>query len=58
VQTYGLALSEPAAAYAKRLLALPAMQAWYAAGIAETWREPSHEDEVTRNATILEDLRS
>jgi glutathione S-transferase len=58
VQTYGLALSEPAAAYAKRLLALPSMQAWYAAGIAETWREPGHEDEVARNATILEDFRS
>ena len=58
VQTYGLALSAPAAAYAKRLLALPAMTAWYDAALAETWREPAHEDEITRSATIVEDLRA
>jgi glutathione S-transferase len=58
VQTYGLALSAPAAAYTKQILALPAMQAWYAAALAETWREPDHEDEVTRSAVVLEDLRS
>ena len=58
VQTYGLVLSEPSAAYAKRLLALPAMQDWYKAGIAEPWREPDHEAEVTRGAVVLEDLRA
>ncbi len=58
VQTYGLALAEPAAAYAKRLLALPAMQDWYKAAINETWRDPPHDDDVTRSADVLEDLRA
>jgi glutathione S-transferase len=57
VQTYGLSLSEPAAAYARRLLALPSMVDWYRAGIAETWREPDHEAELTHSAVIVEDLR-
>jgi glutathione S-transferase len=58
VQTYDLQLSAPAAAYAKHLLALPAMTAWYDAAIAETWREPAHEDEITRSATIVSDVRA
>lgn len=36
-QTYGVALDETAAAYAKALLAEPAMAAWTAAAIAEPW---------------------
>lgn len=56
VQTYGLVLDDTAAAYAARLLELPAMRAWYADGIAETWREPGHEAEV--QGTWLEDLRA
>jgi glutathione S-transferase len=58
VQTYGLALGAPAAAYAKRLLALPAMQRWYTDALAETWRETAHEEEIASSGTILEDLRS
>jgi glutathione S-transferase len=58
VQTYGLALPPAAAAYAGRLRALPAMQDWYQAGLAETWRDQAHEDEVTRSGEILEDLRA
>jgi glutathione S-transferase len=58
VQTYGLALPPAAAAYAGRLRALPAMQDWYQAGLAETWRDQAHEDEVTRSGEILEDLRT
>jgi glutathione S-transferase len=57
-QSYGVALPEPAAAYAGRLRALPAMQAWYAAALAETWRDPGHEDEVLRAGTIVADLRA
>lgn len=56
IQTYGLELGAAAAAYAARLLALPAMREWYAAAIAETWREPAHEAEV--RGTWLEDLRA
>lgn len=57
-QTYGLELPEPAAAYAQRLLALPAMQAWQAEALAETWREPGHEAEARRAGTWLEDRRA
>lgn len=57
LQTYGLTLSPDANAYAARLLALPAMQDWYSAALAETWREPSHEAEVAAAGTITADLR-
>ena len=43
VRTHGLALSDGAAAYARRLLALPAMREWYDAALAEPWREAEHE---------------
>jgi len=58
VQTYGLALGAPAATYARRLLALPAMQDWYAAALAETQREPGHEAEVLASGKITADLRA
>jgi glutathione S-transferase len=58
VQTYGLALDGAAAAYADKLLALPAMRAWYADAIAETWREPGHEAEAEVTGTWLADLRA
>jgi glutathione S-transferase len=57
VQTYGLELGERAAAYAARLLELPAMRDWYAAALAEPWREAHHEAEVAENGQVLEDLR-
>jgi|SRR6185436_11791826 len=56
VQTYGLGLPEAPAAYAARLLALPAMRAWYAAALAETLRDPTHDRVV--GGTLLEDLRA
>jgi glutathione S-transferase len=56
VQTYGLLLNEVPAAYVARLLALPAMRAWYADALAETFRDPSHEAEM--KGTLLEDLRA
>jgi glutathione S-transferase len=57
-QTYGLTFGEAADAYAKRLLALPAMQSWEKAALAETWREPAHENDVKRTGTWLEDRRA
>jgi glutathione S-transferase len=57
VQTYGLALDDTSAAYAQRLLALPAMRSWYADALAEPWREPGHEAEAEVAGTWLEDLR-
>jgi glutathione S-transferase len=57
VQTYGLALSQPAAAYVEAMLALPGMRAWYEAAINEPWREAGHEAELTAHGTITQDLR-
>src|SRR3954471_582682 len=37
IQTYALPVSAEAHHYAARLLALPSMQAWYGAALAETW---------------------
>jgi glutathione S-transferase len=56
-QTYGLEFDSNATAYLNRLLALPAMQDWYAAGLAETWREPAHEEESTAAGRLVADYR-
>ncbi len=58
LQTYGITLSPEADAYAERLRQLPAMQEWYAAGIAETWREPDHEAEARAAGRIIADYRA
>lgn len=58
IQTYQLQLSAPAMAYVQRLLALPAMQEWYAAGVAETWREPGHEQDTLQYGRIVSDMRA
>jgi glutathione S-transferase len=58
VQSYALPLSAPAAVYVQRLLGLAGMRAWYAAGIAETWRDPDHEAEIAAVAAITQDLRA
>lgn len=58
VQTYELTLSDTAAAYATRLLNLASMKQWYAAAIAERWREDDHEANIARHGVILEDLRA
>ncbi|MGO4572852.1 glutathione S-transferase family protein [Microvirga sp. 2TAF3] len=58
IQSYGLVLDDASMAYVKRLLALPAMQSWYEAGLAETFREPGHEAEAKETGTWLEDLRA
>ena len=58
VQTYSITLSGAAADYPARLLALPAMQEWQAAGLAETWREPGHEEEARQAGIWLEDRRA
>lgn len=58
VQTYGLALSLPADAYAQRLLALPAVQQWYQSALHEPWRDAAHEAEAHEVGVVTEDLRS
>ncbi|MBI2732623.1 MAG: glutathione S-transferase family protein [Aquabacterium sp.] len=57
IQTFGLTLSPLAQAYAQRLLALPAMQQWYEAALAEPWREPGHDEASLMYGSLLDDLR-
>ena len=57
IQTYGLDLAEATDAYARRLLALPAMQRWYADALQETWRDEQHEQEAQESGVLLRDLR-
>lgn len=56
-QTYDWPMTEDAERYAVRLLALPALQDWYAAALAETWRDAAHEKEVRQYGVVLDDLR-
>jgi len=58
IRSYGLKLGERAAAYAERLLALPAMVRWETAALAETFREPLHDAEIAAVGEILEDRRA
>jgi glutathione S-transferase len=58
IRTYGLALPEAASQYAQRLLALPPVQQWIAAGIAETWRDAAHEADLMAMGEIIEDRRA
>lgn len=56
-QTYGLSTTGAAKDYLAHLLSLNAMQEWYASGLAETWREPGHEQEILAAGKLLTDLR-
>jgi glutathione S-transferase len=58
IQTYHLELSEPAAAYGKRLLNLGAMRDWYRAALQETWREASHDREISGAGMVISDTRA
>ena len=58
VQTYGLTLASHASEYVDRLLALPAMQRWYADALAETDRDDDHENDITRNGVVTQDFRT
>ena len=56
-QTYDFDLGAEATAYAERLLALPAMQAWYDDALAEPWRDDSHEAGIAAAGEVTADLR-
>jgi glutathione S-transferase len=58
IQTYAPPLGDAANAYARRLLALPSMQDWYRAALAETWRDAGHDAEVVEWGSVTEDLRA
>lgn len=57
VQTYGLPLASEAQAYVDRLLALPAMQRWYADALTETERDEDHERDVSHSGVVKHDFR-
>lgn len=57
VQTYGLKLESAAQAYAQRLLDLASMREWYAAALAETFRD-EHEEVPKKYGTVMQDLRA
>lgn len=57
IQTFRLPLKNPeAVAYVERLLEHPAVRQWIAEGIAETGREPMHEEDVLRGRRVIQDL--
>jgi glutathione S-transferase len=57
MQTYGLTLSDAAQTYSNRLLEHPAMREWYAAALAEPWREQAHESGISAAGRISADFR-
>ncbi|HVX82648.1 MAG TPA: glutathione S-transferase family protein [Devosiaceae bacterium] len=57
-QTYGILNEGVAGDYVRQLLALPAMQEWSRAALAETWRWPSGEDDAHKAGKIIADLRA
>jgi glutathione S-transferase len=58
VRTYGLDVGPAGQAWVDHMLAHPAMRAWEAAALAETWREDSHEAEIGAAGRIIEDYRA
>lgn len=58
IQTYDLDVGPVGASYAARLRELPSMRAWYADALAETIRDPSHDEGIARAGTWLADLRA
>ena len=57
IRTYGLDVGR-GAAWVERVIAHPAMQAWEAQALAETWREESHEAELAAAGAITADYRA
>ena len=58
IQTYDPPINAEARRYASLLRDLPAMKSWYAAGLAETWRDAEHEEEVRAVGVWTQDLRA
>jgi glutathione S-transferase len=58
LQTYEPPINTAARRYAAQLLALPSMQQWYSAALAETWRDEPHEAEARGLGAWTADLRA
>ena len=58
VRTFDMDVGEAGRRWCERLFAHPAIRAWEAAALAETWREDAHEAEMHACGTIVEDHRA
>lgn len=58
VRSFALALGDGPRGWVERIIAHPAMAAWEAAALAETWRDPAHEDEIAEVARVVADYRA
>ena len=58
IQSYDPPFGPDARRYVATLLGLPSMKAWYAAGLAETWRDEEHEAEARASGEWTQDLRA
>ncbi|HMA11435.1 MAG TPA: glutathione S-transferase family protein [Steroidobacteraceae bacterium] len=58
IQTYGLPVTERAGRYAALLLQQAAVAEWIVGGIAETFRDAPHEQEILASGELLQDLRA
>lgn len=58
VQTFGLPLGDAARSYADLMLGHAAMQDWYTAALAETWRDASHEADTLAAGAVVADHRA
>jgi glutathione S-transferase len=58
VRTFGIDVGEAGSRWCESLFAHPAVKAWEAAALAETWREDAHEEEMRACGTIIEDNRA
>ena len=58
IQTYDIELNDTAQAYVNKMLTLESMQKWYQAGIQETWRDASHEQDVELFGKVISDIRA
>ncbi|MBZ2167371.1 glutathione S-transferase family protein [Marinobacter sp. F4216] len=56
-QTYGIALSDSAAAYVERMLKYPPMVDWYEDALKESFRDDAHEIEIREFGRITDDFR-
>jgi glutathione S-transferase len=58
VRSFGLQIGASGARWVEQVLDHPAMREWEAAALAETWRDPLHEDEIAGVARITIDHRA
>ncbi|GAB1265911.1 glutathione S-transferase family protein [Aurantivibrio infirmus] len=58
IQAYGLPISAISKTYVETMLALSAMQEWYADALREPWREQAHEDWISQAGEVTKDYRS